>query len=265
MSITLLENRALIKITGSDSESFLNGQFTNAVKEIKDNQVQLNGYCQHQGKLISLIWVMKMDNSFYLSFPNNLKAIVLKRLIMFKMMADVIIEDVTKELNQYGLVDSSNDGEFMITNKLSLIISAKLIKGKTSKESWEIECFNEMIPEIDIITTELHIPQALNLDIEEIGVSFSKGCYPGQEVVARMHYLGKPKRRLYKFTSQHQAIVGDFLHANGSESLKPSGQVIRSIKHGPLYYFLSTFESKYLDDEIYLNNNPSSKVNLAHD
>jgi len=265
MSICIIDNRALIKVTGSDSESFLNGQFTNAVKQIHNNQVQLNGYCQHQGKLISLLWVMKKDNSFYLSFPENLKDVVFKRLMMFKLMSDVVFEDLTNELILYGLVNLSKEGEFRITNKLSVMISSELLNNIDSKDSWEMECFKEMIPEIEMITSELHIPQALNLDIGEVGVSFSKGCYPGQEVVARMHYLGKPKRRLYKFTSPHQVIVGDFLHVKDSESLKPSGQVIRSIKFGPSYYFLSTFESKYLDNEIYLNNNLSRKVNLVDD
>ena len=265
MSISIIKNRALIKVTGSDSENFLNSQLTNAVKEIHNHQVQLNGYCQHQGKLISLIWVMKKGNWFYLSFPENLKDVVLKRLMMFKLMSDVVFEDLTNELILYGLVNLSKEGEFRITNKLSVMISSELLNNIDSKDSWEMECFNEMIPEIEIFTSELHIPQALNLDIGEVGVSFSKGCYPGQEVVARMHYLGKPKRRLYKFVSHYQVIVGDFIYSKCSESLKPSGQILRVVKVDSTYHFLSTFENKYTNDEIYLNNNPLQKVDILHD
>jgi len=118
---------------------------------------------------------------------------------------------------------------------------------------------------VNIISTEKYIPQDLNLDIRELGVSFSKGCYPGQEVIARMHYLGKPKRRLYSFSSKFNVKVGDTLNIADSRSLKSSGNVIRVAEIGNLFYFLGNFEVNHTKEKIYLNNDQTKLVNLIHE
>ena len=101
----------------------------------------------------------------------------------------------------------------------------------------------------------------LNLDINEVGVNFSKGCYPGQEVVARLHYLGEAKRRLFAFKSEHEIKVGDSLYCSSSKAAKVrgsrykgSGLVINSVKLHSLFYCLATLDIDLLDSEITLNN-----------
>ena len=101
----------------------------------------------------------------------------------------------------------------------------------------------------------------LNLDIDEVGVSFSKGCYPGQEVVARLHYLGEAKRRLFAFKSEHEIKVGDSLYCASSQAAKArgsrykgSGLVVNSVKLHSLFYCLATLDVDLLDSKITLNN-----------
>ena len=117
------------------------------------------------------------------------------------------------------------------------------------------------IPEVFLSTSEKLVPQMLNLDIDEVGVNFSKGCYPGQEVVARLHYLGDAKRRLFAFTSDSEMQIGDSLYCASSKAAKArgdrykgSGIVVSKVKYNSLFYCLATLDVELMDDKITLNN-----------
>ena len=263
--ITFLNNRSLIKLSGQDSEGFLQSQFSNDVKNIQDNAVQINAYCQHQGKIIAIVWVFRKKENYYLSIPNELKTLVLSKLNMFKLMSQVKIEDFSEKVYQYGLIREDNDKSFKINKNLSLLTTRELLTGCQERSFWEAECIKESVPEIYFDMSEKHVPQSLNLDINEVGVSFTKGCYPGQEVVARMHYLGKPKRRLFRFIARFEVLIGDSIDVKDSKSLKSSGQVIRVAKEGSEFHFLGVFELSHIYDEIFLNNDQNKLVKLIHE
>jgi len=263
--ITLLNNRSLIKISGEDSESFLQSQFSNDVKQIHKNKIQINAYCQHQGKIIAIIWVFKKDKNYYLSIPSELKQLVLTKINIFKLMSSIVIEDLSDKIYQYGLIDEYNDKSFKINESLSLLTSKELLADSLNLSYWDNACISKSLPEIYLNSSEMHTPHALNLDINQIGVSFTKGCYPGQEVVARMHYLGRPKRRLFRFTSIHKVFVGDKLNTNNSTSLKSSGQVIRVGQKETEFQFLGVFEVSHINDQIFLNNDQTKSVSLIHE
>ena len=263
--ITSLNNRSLLKISGLDAENFIQSQFTNDIKKIRENEIQINAYCQHQGKVISIIWVFKRNKNYYLSIHDELKDLVLSKLNIFKLMSKLEIEDFSDKVFQYGLIKENNENSFKITENLSLLTTRELIEDTQDKFHWEMACINENLPEIYLKMSEKHIPQALNLDIDLMGVSFTKGCYPGQEVVARMHYLGKPKRRLFRFSSNFEVSIGDSLDVKNSKSLKSSGMVIRVVKDVNVFYFFGIFEVSYINDQIFLNNDLSKPVNLLHE
>ena len=228
--ITQLNNRTLLKLTGGDVQSFLQGQFSNDINALEQDVVQLNAYCQHQGKIIALIWVMKRDDDFYLSYPSDLEAVVVQKLTMFKMMSDVEITDVSDKLIQLGVVDEGLDGAFKLNVQQSVVLIETLDDIDLSDESeWEMACIANNIPEVTLDTSEKFVPQLLNLDVDEVGVNFTKGCYPGQEVVARLHYLGKSKRRMRQFECEGEVNVGDELIVSGSKSAKASGVVVRRV------------------------------------
>ena len=111
-----LKNRSLLKLSGSDAETFLQGQLSNDISKLGNSSVQLNAYCQHQGKILALFWVIKNEDSFFLSFPSDLLEAIKPRLQMFVIMADVTIEDITKEYIQVGSISE--------THKNALIINA---------------------------------------------------------------------------------------------------------------------------------------------
>ena len=263
--ISYLNNRSLVKISGKDSQQFLQSQFSNNINHLQKDRIQVNAYCQHQGKIIALIWLFRIEDEFYLSIPTEMKEILLSRLNMFKLMSDIDIEDISSVTYQYGVVGKVNLQTYKIHKNLSLLISNDSHHDSDSIDSWEKACIENYLPEIYLTTSEKYIPQALNLDLNEFGVSFSKGCYPGQEVVARMHYLGNPKRRLFIFKSRFKTNVGDSLNINESKSLKPSGEVIRSVSYGDGFLCLATFETAHIDKDIYLNNIPQQKLEVFNE
>ena len=250
-----LANRALISVTGSDAKSFLQGQLTNDIDAIKDKNVQINAYCQHQGKIIAILWVLRSGDDYFISLPLELLDIVKTRLQMFVMMSEVVISDVTDEIPQFGIISQHSSDSFRINDKQSILIGnlpdTELLE--IDNNEWHRACIDIGIPEVYLSTTEKFVPQMLNLDIGETGVSFSKGCYPGQEVIARLHYLGKAKRRMYKFKGQY-AQAGEELTVDGSSSLRASGVVNRVALSGGEFLFLASIEESHKDDKIALSN-----------
>ena len=259
-----LKNRALVSISGADAEEFLQNQFSNDISQLGHSHIQINAYCQHQGKIIALFWVMRSENGFLLSFPIDLLDTVISRLQMFVIMSDVIIEDVTNNFLQVGSINEIDNKGYSINKNLSLIVqsSNSAFEGTIANEDeWTKSCIDSDIPEVFLSTSEKLLPQMLNLDIDEFGVNFSKGCYPGQEVVARLHYLGEAKRRLFSFKSDSEIQIGDSLYCNSSKAAKArgdrykgSGIVVNSVKYNSLFYCLATLDIDLLGSNITLNN-----------
>ncbi|MDC3360148.1 folate-binding protein YgfZ [Candidatus Thioglobus sp.] len=259
-----LKDRALLKISGSDAEAFLQAQLSNDINKLDAFSVQLNAYCQHQGKILALFWVMRYEDSFFLSFPSDLLEVIKTRLQMFVIMSDVSIEDATKNYIQVGSIGEIHQNALVINEKLSLIITDKKEISKFNMELidlWDKACIDSLLPEIYSVTSEKLVPQMLNLDIDEFGVNFSKGCYPGQEVVARLHYLGSAKRRLFAFELDSDVNVGDSLYCASSKSAKArgaryksSGMVVFKLKYSSHFYCLATLDVEIKDEKITLNN-----------
>ena len=262
-----LNNRALLKLSGSQNEVFLQAQLSNDISKLDHSSVQLNAYCQHQGKILALFWLIRAGDDFLLSFPLDLLDSIKARLQMFVLMADVIITDATEHYLQIGVIGKSQKDSLIINEQLSLILTDPKNLSKfdlTSQEYWDKACIDSFLPEISIASTETYIPQMLNLDINEVGVNFSKGCFPGQEVVARLHYLGKAKRRLFAFKSDSPLSIGDTLHCAQSKSAKASGSVVSQVKFGADFYCLATLEVKHKDDKITINDSHGSTLIRIH-
>ena len=259
-----IQNRALLKISGNDAESFLQAQLTNDIGLLRKNKIQLSAFCQHQGKIIALFWLMRAERSFLISFPADLAEKVISRLRMFILISDVIIENISEHYAQIGLFNEASSSAYIINESLSLLIESSRNTDKeidSNYEEWIKASIESQIPEVYLTSSEKFVPQMLNLDINEVGVSFSKGCYPGQEVVARLHYLGEAKRRLFSFKSMSEIQIGDSLYCASSSAAiargnryKGSGIVVNSVKYNSLFYCLATLDIDLLDSKITLNN-----------
>ena len=262
-----LKNRALLKLTGSENAAFLQAQLSNDISKLDNSSVQLNAYCQHQGKILALFWVIRAGDDFLLSLPLDLLDSIKARLQMFVLMADVIITDVTEQYLQIGVIGKSQKKSLAINEQLSLVLANPKNFSKfdlTSQEYWDKACIDSFLTEINTTSTETYIPQMLNLDINEVGVNFSKGCFPGQEVVARLHYLGKAKRRLFTFKSDSPLSIGDTLHCAESKSAKASGSVVSQVKFGADFYCLATLEVENKDNKITINNEQGPTLTRIH-
>lgn len=262
-----LKNRALLKLSGSENEAFLQAQLSNDISKIDDFSIQLNAYCQHQGKILALFWVIRAGDDFLLSFPIDLLDSIKARLQMYVLMTDVKITDVTEQYLQIGVIGKSHKDSLAINEQLSLILADPKNLSKfdlTSQEYWDKACIDSFLPEVSIVSTETYIPQMLNLDINEVGVNFSKGCFPGQEVVARLHYLGKAKRRLFAFKSDFPLSIGDTLYCAESKSSKASGSVVSQVKFGAEFYCLATLEVENKDNKIKINNDQGPTLIRIH-
>ena len=118
-----LNNRALLSITGSESEPFLQAQLSNDISKLDNSSIQLNAYCQHQGKILALFWVMRSGDDFLLSFPLDLLDSIKARLQMFVLMSDVTITSVTEQYLQIGVIDESQKDSFTLNENLSLVLA----------------------------------------------------------------------------------------------------------------------------------------------
>jgi hypothetical protein len=228
-----LTQSSILEITGEEAESFLQNLLTNDVNQLSNNQGQLSGFCNPKGRLLALFWLIKHNDRFLALLPNDNADTLLKRLQMFKLRSKVTITDVSEQLAAFAVL---SDNE----NKIETIqLSAPLTAGvvitemnaittlldRQSEQDWQLcapEFWDELtieagIPSVFSASKEQFTPQQLNLDLIN-GVSFSKGCYPGQEVVARLHYLGKPSRRLFlaEYTGEAPAPNQTVTDADGN-------------------------------------------------
>ncbi len=162
---------SVIRAVGTDAASFLQGQLSNDFVLLKPNQWQLAAYCSPKGRMLASFWGIKLStDDIYLVLSKDIAAATLKRLSMFVMRAKLTLtaaDDMLPELfAKHGLA------------------------------AWSQREVPRGVARITAPLVDLFVPQMLNY--ESIGgVSFKKGCYPGQEIVARSQFRGAIKRRTY--------------------------------------------------------------------
>ena len=225
-----LSHLALLEITDDDASSFLQGQVTNDVRLLDGNTAHYTGYCSPKGRLLALFFAFTHQKRIYLQLNTKLLEPISKRLKMYVMRAKVNITNVSDNyvrlgLNGDGIADllatffahiPSQPYEVTNTENATLIrlpsITPRfeiICHTEQAKEIWQSlkkqckpvgrSCWEWLeiqagIPDIYLNTQEEFVPQMVNLDLLN-AINFKKGCYTGQEIVARTHYLGKVKRR----------------------------------------------------------------------
>lgn len=254
-----LSHLGLLQLDGADTVSFLQGQVTNDVKQLDGNTAHYSGYCSPKGRLLALFFAFSHHGHFHLQMPKALIEPIAKRLKMFVMRSKVNIQDVTDSIIKFGI--SGKNAESLLkalfpsvpqqAYQLVSHDSATLIQlpGATpryeifsnvenapklwaalsqhcktvSADYWEWLEIQAGIPEVYPATQEEFVPQMLNLDLLN-GINFKKGCYTGQEIVARTHYLGTVKRRTQRAHIAAMPAVGDNVLNDKQEAV---GKVVR--------------------------------------
>lgn len=205
-----LPDYGVITVRGEEAASFLQNLLTNDVTQLAPGKSQLTAMCNPKGRLLALFTLSQSDDGYYLILPAKQGAFLAQRLQLFKLRSKVEIVDATTTLLVCGLSETPDEVKaipfatppraLLIDSAEQLAVSAdKLLAAGwqlASQNSWQLADIKTGIANVFDTSRELFTAQQLNLDLID-AVSFRKGCYPGQEVVARLHYLGEAKRRLF--------------------------------------------------------------------
>jgi folate-binding protein YgfZ len=253
-----------LQVTGADAESFLLNQFSNDIQQLDTNSSQLTTYCNPKGRMFALFRVYRIEDGFILFSDPGIGSSLLARLKMFVMRSKVEIENISDRFVMFG-ISGGNARQLLqgaiqteppeLENQLVQSGSLSVIRQFGSRErflltgeaaelqtlwlelakncqpvgrtAWEWLDIQAGLPSIRPQTSEEFIPQMLNLDVLN-ALNFKKGCYPGQEIIARMKYLGKLKQRMFLGHGEGSIpAAGDALFAEGFGT-QAAGTVVAS-------------------------------------
>jgi folate-binding protein YgfZ len=250
----------VLRFDGPDAQSFLQGQLTNNVAALDDpgeQRSQYTGYCTPKGRLLASMLLWRREGAYYMMVPRELCEPLRKRLSMYILRAKVKAADVSAEQVLFGI--AGGDAAAIIatfagaapvathdathTSNISVLqlpVNRYLIVAPVSESAqveaalgaaasataetlWSALDIEAGIPVVVAATQEQFVPQTVNFDLIN-AVSFDKGCYPGQEIVARTHYLGKGKSK--------QRMVRARIAANATNETPAPGDKLYSPPFG---------------------------------
>ncbi len=246
-----LRHLALIAVDGDDAEDFLQGQLTSDLPERAGMRARPSAWCSPKGRVLTCFLVIPHHGHLLLQLPQSLLEQTLKRMRMFVLRANVTLEDASAAWMCMGLVGSgaetclqdafgalpetsdalrSVDGVTVIRLRgrrprygivgepaavARLWNTCRRVAAPAGADAWELLDIEAGVANIGPATHDAFVPQMINLD--RIGaVSFTKGCYVGQEIVARTQHLGRIKRRMYR------------AHWNGASAIGPADTLVGS-------------------------------------
>ncbi|MES2957838.1 MAG: folate-binding protein [Pseudomonadota bacterium] len=250
-----LNDWGVIRAQGADAASFLHGQLTQDVQQLDERSARLAGYCTAKGRLLAslIVWRAATDELLLACSADVLPA-TLKRLSMFVLRAKCKLSDAGATLSLYGLAgraataalganaptapwrcsavagaqvvrlpDSAGEARYLFA---ALADTAPPALPVLSAEAWSWLEVTSGVARIVAPTVEQFVPQMVNFELIG-GVNFQKGCYPGQEIVARSQYRGTTKRRAFVFDAEGAAVAGqEVFHSADPE--QPAGMVINA-------------------------------------
>lgn len=216
--IPSLPSLALLEASGADAPEFLHGQFTNEVLGLEDGKATLSAWCNPKGRVIATFLLCRSGNRYWLALPQALEAAFLRRLKMYVLRASVNIAVADQGLTLAGMIGAPAGqdraaGVFPVVSPaagltdLAIVIAGPETLGELqtgpagNEHAWDAANIRRGIPWLGEQTSERFLPQELNL--EALGaLIYDKGCYPGQEIIARLRYRGEVKRLLRRATAE---------------------------------------------------------------
>ncbi len=257
--VTRLDDFGVIETGGADATAFLHGQLSSDILSLTDQQSQFSAWCNAQGRVICTLLVIRDQDRYLLLLPKDLVETVSQRLKMFVLRAKVTISNLSQKMVCLGISGAESE-TIAATMSLTANASKPVIKAiirhsnepriiliiptdstsldssltataypLTDKSAWQLADIQDGIPWITTPTSGELMPAELNLERLD-GLSYNKGCYPGQEIIARLHFRGKLKRRLCQAYIDSQHIVlpaGARLHTGAEPVL--AGTVIACV------------------------------------
>ena len=231
----------VIACTGEDSTTFLQNQLTADVESISQAQWGFAGYCSAKGRLFATFAVFPIPEGFYLVTHASVVEAVIARFELFRMRSKVnfSVEQDYRMICEYSARPQTlpeSLAKYMRANISQPIRLGVVPQTLLTSQSTVVEIDDENVLDRNLALTlsenglawveqsmaEIFLPQSLNLDLID-AVSFKKGCYPGQEIVARIRYRGKPKQRMIaaQLPASFEGMIGDAIDlGDDSESRK---------------------------------------------
>jgi folate-binding protein YgfZ len=214
MNFAPLTRYGLLSVTGADARAFLHAQLTNDIENLPPGRAALAGWCSPKGRLLASFLVVPTSRGFLLQLSRDLVPAVLKRLPMFVLRSKVNIVDASGQWKQLGVWGRAPGAEvpagaFAVAENGSIVAvrmgdarflvlasdAASFDGEQLTEDRWTLDEIRAGRPLITGATQDQFVPQMVNFDT--LGaVNFQKGCYPGQEIVARAQYRGQVKRRM---------------------------------------------------------------------
>jgi tRNA-modifying protein YgfZ len=220
-----LSQYGLISISGPEAASFLHAQLTNDVVNLPEGHAQWNSWCSPKGRMLASFLLWRVGDAYSIMLPRAIQAAIQKRLGMFVLRAKVSISDQSDAFVRIGLVSLASatsrklgvieplpDAGFRIATSATCDLFLVPIEvapkhwhalakqaAPSGADVWDLGLIRDGIAEVRAETQDRFVPQAANYELIG-GVSFKKGCYPGQEIVARTQYRGILKRRMVRAT-----------------------------------------------------------------
>jgi len=225
LTLAYLPSWGIISAQGVDARSYLQGQLTCDISHLSKKNVLFSGHCDAKGKIWSIFRIFHHDNGYAMLQPKSIIDIELQELKKYAVFSkltlneseDVIFSILGSQANNYIHSISSDDGAVrsieggsaikVADNRWAIVINKSYAPNfthqfeglKCSEKAWLLAEITDGIPVLNHHEQNTHIPQAINLQALN-GISFTKGCYSGQETVARAKYRGTNKRALYTMT-----------------------------------------------------------------
>lgn len=245
----------LITVSGADANKFLQGQCTNDIRQLIPNLSQLGSMCNHQGRMLAIFRLISHNDVFHLQLPHAIIPSVLEHLHKYRLRAQLEIHDASEQIAAIGLA-GNNVAELLEQWQLNVypeVILMRLPESvlrlqilvpkpqltalkqqlaefgaiKQHADMWNFLDIQAGIPTLYPETIDAFIPQMVNLQLLG-GVSFNKGCYTGQEVVARVEHLGNLKRRMLRaeVKTQSRPQPGLELYSATCDSGQGAGKIV---------------------------------------
>lgn len=246
-----LKQLGMLSCTGDDAREFLHAQLTADIAGLEPDRARYAGWCSAKGRLLASFLVVPHAQGFLLQLSRDLAPTVAKRLSMFVLRAKVKLEDASADWVQHGLwgagaeerlaalgmhapaadlgvAQAADTFAVRVAPQRFLLMGAQRepALGDSGGEAWALEEIRAGRPRVVQATQDLFVPQMVNL--ERLGaVDFKKGCYPGQEIVARTQYRGVLKRRMVRARVNAPAAPADDLYAADLPG-QASGRVVNA-------------------------------------
>lgn len=271
MSFVDITHLTVLKITGDDAESFLQGQLTNDLS-LLNNEWHYSAYCTPKGRVLAIFTVWKAVDNVYLLVEKSVCETVVARLRMYVMRSKVNIETLNVKIvgafdqteSEHGTKESSQklhsvdiDDNRHSLHWVGRSIHIDLAATEAQRHDthlandWIARDIKDALPRVVEETSEKFVPQMLNMDLLN-GISFKKGCYTGQEIVARMKYLGKLKQRMLLCQMEPNAAPVSIGQKLFDANKKPLGDVVNAMPN--LGLFTACLRHENIGDGLYSEN-----------